>query len=381
MKKISKTYLNKPFFLENEGQTDLIKLPKRGDIARGVIINKSLSRAFVDLGVSGTGVIYEKEFQGEKSRFRDLKIGTNVFAKIIELENEEGYVELSLNQAVRELFWKELEQKEEDGEIIKVKILGANKGGLLATIAGVKGFLPTSQLSAEYYPRVANHINRPIKILEELKKLVGKSIEVKILNLEKNEDRIILSEKAAKQEKLQEIIKNKYKQGDVVEGEVGFITNFGVFLKIDKENNIEGLVHISELDWQLIENPNEIVKIGQKIKTKITEITENKILLSLKQLKKNPWEDIKKKLKKDDIVDGSPLKINSFGAFITLSLNGKKNGLKLQGLCHVSEFGTIKKMEESLKIGEKYKFKILSIDPEKYQIGLGFIAPDKKVKK
>ena len=377
MKKISKTYLKKPFFLKNQEQSDLIKLSEKGEIIKGIIIDKSLSRVFVDLGVLGTGIIYEKEFQGEKNRFKNLKIGTNIFAKVIELEDEEGYVELSLNQAVRELFWNELEQKKEAGEIIKIKISGANKGGLLATVAGVKGFLPTSQLSEEYYPKVDSHIDKSSKILDELKKLIGKSVEVKILDIDKKENNFILSEKAVKQEKIKEIIKKKYKEGEVIEKKISFITKFGVFLEIDKKNNIEGFIHISELDWQLVKNPNEIVEVGQKVKAKIIKIMENKIFLSLKHLKKNPWEDIQKKLKKDDIIDGKPVKLNFFGALIELFPTGKKN-LKVRGLCHISEFETIKKMEENLKIGKKYKFKVLTIDPEKYQISLGFIVPDKK---
>ncbi len=376
MKKTFRSRFGKFTFLKNQNQDNdnLVKIPQINDIVEGKIINKSKSCIFIDLGVLGTGIIYGKEFQEAINELRDAKIGANICAKIIELDNEKGYIELSLKQAAHELAWKKLEEKKEKEEIIEVKILGANKGGLLTEINGIKGFLPTSQLSNEYYPQIEKEdVNKPLKILEKLKKNIGKILKVKIIDLEKGENKFILSEKLVEKQRIKKIIEKKYKKGDVIEGEITGIVNFGVFLDINKKENIKGFIHISELDWQLVKNPSDMVKIGQKVKAKIVEIAEDKIFLSLKQLKKNPWEEITKKLKKHDIIKGKVSKIDVFGALVDLFYDDKKDNFKPQGLCHISTFGSLKKMEENLKVGQEYEFKILLIEPEKYRISLELI--------
>jgi len=206
-------------------------------------------------------------------------------------------------------------------------------------------------------------------------------MKVKIFDFDQKEEKLILSEKAKETEKLKEILKN-YKVGNIVEAEITGIADFGAFVKFlpsealpcqqaglakkDSVGPIEGLIHISELDWQLIEDPSEIVKVGQKVKAKIIDISNGKASLSLKALKKDPWKDIEKKYKKDDAANGKVIKFNPFGAFVQISP-------KIQGLCHVSEFGSQKKMEEVLKIGEKYDFQILSIEPAEHRMSLRLV--------
>ncbi len=343
-------------------KNDLVKPPKVGEIIEGKVIGKERSALFLDLGALGTGIIYGREFQEAKEELKNLKIGDSVFAKIVELENEAGYIELSVSQASNELIWEGLKQKKEKGETIAVKILGANRGGLLTEISGVSAFLPVSQLSPEHYPRVEG--GDSTKILKELQKFIGETLEVKIFDLSPKEKRLILSEKVKEIEKIKEILK-KYKTGEIVEGEITGITDFGVFIKFGAEN-LEGLIHISELDWAIIADPSEIVKVGEKVKAKIIEISDDKISLSLKALKKDPWEGIEKKYKKGDIISGKVTKFNPFGAFIQITP-------KIQGLCHISEFGTKTKMEEKLKIDKKYDFQILSIDPEAHRMTLKLI--------
>ena len=340
-------------------KNNLLKPPQVGKIIEGKIIGRGRSAIYLDLGTFGTGIIYGKEFQEAKEEIKDLKIGDTVFAKIIDLENEDGYIELSLSQASDELTWEKLKQKKEASETLKVKISGANKGGLLTEVSGIPAFLPVSQLLPEHYPRVEGAESS--KILKELQKFVGKELEVKIFDLDPKENKLILSEKAKESEKIKEILKN-YQVGDIVEGEITGITDFGVFIKFGKEG-LEGLIHISELDWQLIEDPNEIVKVGQKVKAKIISISNDRVSLSLKALKKDPWEEIEKKYKKGNVVSGVVTKFNPYGAFVKLSP-------KIQGLCHISEFGTKTKMESTLKIGEKYNFQILSIDPKEHRMSL-----------
>jgi len=353
-------------------KNELLKPPKVGEIVKGKIINKGNASVFLDLGIWGTGIIYGKEFYDARDKLKKLKIGDVLFAKIMDLENEDGFIELSLTRAGKELAWEELQEKKEKDENIVIKILGANKGGLLTEISGIPAFLPVSQLSSEHYPKVEGA--DPQKILKALQKFVGKEMEVKIFDINPKEEKLILSEKAKETKKIKEILKN-YKIGDIVEGEITGVVDFGAFIKFSppehKEIEIEGLIHISELDWQLIEDPAEIVKVGEKVKAKIVDISNDKVSLSLKALKKNPWEEIEKKYKKGDIIKGKVTKLNPFGAFVQITP-------KIQGLCHISEFGSQKKMEESLEIGKEYDFQILTIEPKEYRISLRLVKNNKK---
>jgi len=353
-------------------KNNLVKPPKVGEIIEGKVIGKERQALFLDLGNIGTGIIYGKEFQEAKEELKNLKIGDGVFAKIVDLENELGYIELSVSQASNELIWEGLKQKKEKGEIIAVKISGANRGGLLTETSGISAFLPVSQLLPEHYPRVEGGDSS--KILIELQKFIGKTLEVKIFDLSPREKKLILSEKVKEIEKIKEILK-KYEVGQVVEGEITGITDFGVFVKFGtpptlnppaSEPLLEGLIHISELDWTIVADPAEIVKVGEKLRAKIIDISDDKISLSLKALKKDPWRDIEKKYKKGDIISGKVTKFNPFGAFVQIAP-------KIQGLCHISEFGNQIRMTERLKIDKKYDFQILSIDPEEHRMTLKLV--------
>jgi len=343
-------------------EQSLLNPPRVGDIVEGKIIGKGQSTVYVDLENKGAGIIYGREFYAAKNELRNLKTGDKVFAKIIDLETEKGYIDLSLTEAGKEMGQEQLRHKKEEGLTVKVKIVGANKGGLLAETDGLRGFLPVSQLSSEHYPRIEGADKN--KILNHLQQLIGQELEVKILNMDSRKEVLVFSEKATETEKIKEILK-KYKVGDVVEGEITGIVDFGAFIKFYADSEeIEGLIHISELDWQLIEDPGEIVKVGQKIQAKIIEITEDgRVSLSLKALKKDPWENIEERHKKGDVVEGKVTKFNPFGAFV-----GIEN--KIQGLAHISEFGTKNEMEKILKIGQSYKFKILQIDSREHKMTL-----------
>jgi len=354
-------------------KNDLTKPPKIGEIVEGKIIGFGRSAVYLDLGFLGTGIIYGREFFEGKEILKKLKIGDKILNKIIDLENEEGYIELSIAQAGKDLAWQQLVQKKEEGEILKVKILDANKGGLLAEVSGVPAFLPVSQLSSEHYPRIEGGDQE--KISKELKKFVGQELEVKIFDLSPREGKLILSERAKETDKIKEILKN-YKVGDVVEGEITAVLDFGAFLKFPArqqpepqamagggKENLEGLIHISELDWKLIEDPMEVVKVGEKVKAKIIKIADDKVFLSLKALKPNPWEIFAKEHNKGEIVSGEIVKLNPFGSFVKVEE-------KIQGLIHISEFGSLEKMEEILEIGKKYDFEILEIQPKEHRLTL-----------
>jgi small subunit ribosomal protein S1 len=336
-----------------------------GSTVEGKVVARDRSSLFIDLGINGTGIIYGREFYNVKEIAKSLEIGDKVHAKIVELENDEGYRELSLKDATKEISWQRLKELRDSEQILSVRITGVNKGGLLTSLDNIQAFLPVSQLAPEHYPRVADADKS--KILKELQKFIGKTLEVKILDLLATENKLILSEKAKSEEKTKETLKN-YNRGDVVDGEITGIADFGAFIKFpadaeDKNDQIEGLIHISELDWQLVENPVEVVKVGETVKAQIININNNQVFLSLKSLKKNPWEEIEKEYKKGDVIKGKVTKFSAFGAFVEIKP-------KIRGLCHISEFESKEKMEEQLKVGETYNFTVLLIEPREHRMSL-----------
>jgi len=357
-------------------QSSSIKTPRIGEIIEGKVIGKGKASVFFDLGIFGAGVIYGKEFYDSKRSMKSLKTGDTVISKITELENEDGYIELSLAKASKEIAWETLKQKYDNSETFPAKILGANKGGLLAEVSGIPAFLPASQLSSANYPKVENGDNQ--KILKALQKLVGRELEVKVFDLNQKENKLILSEKTKENIKIKEMLKS-FNIGDIVEGEITGVVNFGAFLKFqvplkeesDETESLEGLIHISELDWQLIKDPLEVVKVGDKVKAKIIDISNGKVSLSLKALKTDPWSSIA--LKKGDTIKGKVTKFNPFGVFVQLILEKNKDGKTIQGLCHISEFGSQAKMEETLKIGQEYNFQISSIEAQDHKMSLKLV--------
>ncbi len=364
--------------------SDSIVPPSIGSIVEGKVVARDRSSLFIDLGNQGTGIIYGREFYEVKDAIKNLAIGDIVHAKIVELENEDGYRELSLRDATKDINWQKLKELKESGEIITVKITGVNKGGLLTNINNIPAFLPVSQLSPENYPRVIDADKA--KILKELQKFIGKTLEVKILDLLAQENKLILSEKAKTEQAIKQIL-NNYKKGDIIEGKITGIADFGVFIRFplveeiesqnntetadkqqeNKDSSIEGLIHISELDWQLVQNPAEVVKVDEIIKAQIIDIKNNQVFLSLKSLKENPWEKIEKDYKKGDNIQGKVISFSPFGAFVEVLP-------KIRGLCHISEFASQKELEDSLKIGETYNFEILLIEPKEHRMSLKLIV-------
>ncbi len=337
---------------------------KVGDIVDGIILEKEGARVYIDLGIFGTGIIYGREYQNARDLIKGMKPFDGVAAKVVDLENEDGMVELSVKEAGAEIAWKDIKDLKESGDAIELRVLDSNKGGLVIEFKGIKGFLPASQLNAAHYPRVEG--GDKDKISEELKLLVGQTLSVTILDTDPKADKLIFSEKGGESEDVKKIIE-KYKVGDVVDGEVTGVVEFGIFLKI--EDNLEGLAHISELDWALVENPSQLFKIGDKAKAKIIAIEGDKISLSLKALKPDPWEINKEKYKKGDIVTGKILRLNKFGALVLLEAG-------IYGLAHISEFGSEKQMRDSIEANKSYVFQIVVFQPENRKLSLSFLGKD-----
>lgn len=344
--------------------------PKINELVKGTIISASKSEIHVDLNGIATGVVRGRERYDEADEYKNLQPGDVVEATVLELENENGEVELSFQSAGKQKSWQTLKDLARDGNIVGVTIMEANKGGLMVRLENIIGFLPVSQLSPEHYPRVPGGDKN--RIFEILKTYINKKFEVKVLDVSEEEEKLIVSEKAAWEETQKDIL-NKYKVGMIVEGTVTAITDFGIFVEFS--DKLEGLIHISEIAWQRIDDPNNFVKVGQQVKAEIIGIENSKIFLSMKKLSKDPWDGIEKKYKIGDKIAGTVIKSNPFGLFVEIEKN-------IQGLAHISQLG--QKNEQAIaemKAGDKGEFYIVSLDPKNHRLGLGLNKPKEEKKK
>lgn len=340
---------------------DAVKTLEVGDLVEGTVLLIDGMHMYVDLPPYGTAVIYGREFMNARDMIKNINVGDTIKGKIVERENEDGYVELSLKEARQALVWSDAEKAMKSEETLELTVKEANKGGLIVEWQGIAGFLPASQLKSENYPRVDD--GNKDEILKELRKLTGKKLSVTIIGVNPKEGKLIFSEKGNSKEDKKEII-TKYHVGDEIDGEVTGVVDFGIFLKV--ENGLEGLVHISEIDWSLVDDPRSMYKLGDKVKAKVIEIKDGKISLSIKALKENPWNIAAKKYKKDDTVAGVVIKFNKHGALVSIEEG-------VAGLVHVSEFGDEKKLKEALSLGKSYNFKITLFDPKEHKMTLSYV--------
>jgi len=339
---------------------DDIAVPQVGDIVEGEVLSSSKSEVKLDINGIMTGVVRGREMYSEAKEYASLKPGDKIEATVIEPENENGELELSFRHAGQQKAWVNLKEAYANNTPISVRVSEANRGGLIVNYMQIQAFLPVSQLSPENYPRVSGGDKN--KILEKLKSLIGNELEVKVINLDKNEEKLIVSEKEAWQERQKDVI-SQYKVGMIVEGTITAVTNFGVFVSFGE--NLEGLIHISELAWQRIDDPSDLFKAGDIIKAEIINIEGSKIFLSAKKLAEDPWKDIAKKYTIGATAKGVIQKINSFGLFVELEKD-------IHGLAHVSQLSLApgEKLEQKFKIGDELEFVIMSIEPEEHRLGL-----------
>ncbi|MCL5666434.1 MAG: S1 RNA-binding domain-containing protein [Patescibacteria group bacterium] len=347
-----------------------IKVLKTGDMVEGTLISVGKNEVYVDLEGYGVGVVRGRELYDDEATLNSLKPGDKIFVSVVEPENKEGIAELSLRQAGQERVWQTLRSKLESKEVVRTKILEANKGGLMVEINNVLGFLPVSQLSLEHYPRVEDGDKN--KILQVLQSYVGQLFDVQIITADSNEEKLIVSEKAVYEKEVEQKL-GELKIGQVVEGTVTGVVDFGAFVKF---GDLEGLVHISELAWQRIENPKDIIRVGQKVQAKVISIDKGRVSLSIKQLQPDPWLEAVKKYQIGQKVTGKVTKIMPFGVFVELDKD-------IQGLAHIMELShdAIKNAEEVLKAGEEKEFKIISIEPAEHRLGLSLKALHETSKK
>ncbi len=332
-----------------------IKQLKTGDVIEGVITSVKKHEVWLDLGANGVGVVLRREIgHGQK-----LEVGEKVTTSVVDPEMEEGYALLSMRRAVKDRGWDELQRSFEAGEIIEITPYDANRGGLLVESEGIRGFLPVSQLAAGHYPRVSGADKD--EILQKLNALVGKPIRVRILDVSRKDNKLIFSEKEAIKDDMQSRL-TELNVGDEVTGVVTGVIDFGAFVNVD---GIEGLVHISEISWERVEDPRDYVKNGQEIKAKIIAIDKDRLSLSIKQMTEDPWLKEVKSFKKGDVVEGKITRITPFGAFVQLSPS-------VEALVHVSEMSDDEGVdpEKIFQLNQKKQFKVIEIDTEARKIAL-----------
>lgn len=354
---------NSPLSQLIKHEPEIFAMPKVGDLIEAKLIAKTSHAVYFDLGSYGNGIVYGAEYANAKNTIKELKSGDVVPAKILDLENENGYIELSISEASQQKMWREVKEIFEKDEPIKVKITGANSGGVTAEISSIKAFMPVSQLANEHYPRVDDASRA--KIAEELKKFVGQEFTVKVLDVNTRNNKLIISERAAAEQNTKDLL-TKYSVGQIIDGIISGVADFGAFIRFADEPLIEGLIHISEIDHKAIDNPKEVVKVGDLVKAQITEIKNGRVSLSLKALKPDPWQKVEDKYKAGEIIEGKIAKFNPFGAFIELDA-------EIHGIIHVSEFGGIEEMRNALEVGKEYSFLIDSVKPQEKRILLKLV--------
>ncbi len=341
-------------------------LPKVGQILDGQVISVSKSNVLVDLASIGIGIVYPGEFYDSPDRMRSLKPGDHASAMLLELENDEGYRELSLKAAQMTTAWQRIKELKDSGEIVTTSITNINKGGLIVEIEGIQGFLPLSQLSSEHYPKVEG--GDTTKIVQALQKFKGQEFRVKILDFSEEENKLIVSERAIQEETAKEELA-KLKIGDTVEGTITEVTDFGAFVQLSE--TLDGLIHSSEIAWRYVEDPHEILHPGDIVKAKIISLEGGRVSLSLKALSEDPWQTVEQTYGVGQKITGKIIKIRTNGAFVELPND-------IVGILPIAEFGGQNPVDV-VKVGEIYDFAIVSIDAKDHKLILTLEKAEKKI--
>jgi len=325
-----------------------------GDSVECAVLQVSAHRVLCDVKGLTCGFVPEKEFSFDT---KELTPGDKVIGSVMSMEGKDGMIILSLRRADRDKLWDTLKEKMEKHSTLNVRVASANRGGLMVDAGGLTGFLPVSQLSVDHYPRVEG--GDPGQILYKLKKLVGESVTVKIIAADKDEEKLIFSEKEAVSDALGGV-ETLFEIGEIVEGVISGIAPFGLFINL---KSIEGLIHISEVSWDHVSDLNKEFKVAQTVKAKVVKIENGKVSLSIKRLTDDPWLEQMKALAVGQKVDGEVGKVTAYGAFVKLSGG-------LEGLVHAGSTGGDPEKVKALKVGEKKKFEVIELKPESRRIGL-----------
>lgn len=341
----------------------VFQIPVLGSLVEGEVIDIFGNKILVDLHGVAVGIISGKESRDSGDTLMSLSPGSSISAYVIEGENDEGYYVLSLRRASQERTWRKFMRAYELGEVITVTIHEANKGGLLVVVDGIKGFIPVSQLAPLHYPRVDGANSS--QILSRLQKLVGIEMKVKIINVDQTGGKLILSEKAAIEDQRLETLKN-LAIGQTVSGMISGVVKFGIFIAFE---GLEGLVHISEIEWGHVKDPLNYGRIGDPVSVQVIGIDGDKISLSMKRLTPDPWKKAAEKYQVGSVVKGRVDRITQFGVFLKLEDD-------ISGLIHLSELALepVKDPQKVVKLGQTVEAKIITINPDDHRIGLSLKA-------
>jgi small subunit ribosomal protein S1 len=336
---------------------------KPGELVEGTVVYKGKNKLLLDIEGVATGIISGRELRDSFNTFRDLQMGEVVTALVLEEENDEGMIVLSLRMASQQKAWDRFHRLVENETTMDFVPQEANKGGLLANIDGIRTFLPVSQLAPVNYPRVNNA--DASEIISRLQKFVGHKFTVKIITMDEEAGKIVVSEREAMSEQRAKALEH-LKIGDVKDGMVSGIVKFGLFVAFD---GLEGLVHISEIAWGHVKNPSEFAQIGDKVTVKVIGVDGEKLSLSIKQMTKDPWEEIAERYPVGKRVTGTVVRFADYGAFLKLEKD-------INGLVHLSELAHTKITDpaEALTIGQKVDAQVINIDVDERRIGLSVKA-------
>ena len=334
-----------------------------GELIEGIVIFKGKNKMLIDLNGVSTGIVSGRELRESMNTFRELNVGDIVASLVLEEENDEGMVVLSLRMASQQKAWDRFNKMIENDKTMKFTAQEANKGGLLANIDGIRTFLPVSQLSPSNYPRVNNADTT--EIISRLAKFIGHTFTVKIITLDESAGKIVVSEREAMAEERSKALEH-LAIGSAKDGIVSGIVKFGLFVAFD---GLEGLVHISEIAWGHVKNPSEFAQVGDRVKVKIIGIDGEKLSLSIKQMSKDPWEEIAERYPVGKKVEGTVARFADYGAFLNLEKD-------ITGLVHVTEISheKIQDPAQALKIGQKVEAQVINIDIDERRIGLSIKA-------
>jgi len=331
-----------------------IKRIQIGDVLQGIIIKQKKGELFVDLSPYGVGRLYGIEYLKAKKIIKDLKEGKEVTVKIIGLDDGNGNFEIEIQDTKFNNKWGKLKEIFEKKENIELEIKDVNSGGLIVEIENIKGFVPVSQLSPENYPRVENNDKK--KILNHLKTFVGKNMTLKIITLDPNSGKIILSERAAKIEEYQKVLKN-LEVGGIIEVRVLGLSNFGIFVRVSENPTIDGLIHISEIPDNL-KNLEENFKKGDIIKAQVLKIEKDRVNLGLRYLIDQMWFEFSEKYKPNDNLTGKIIhKDSNILAIAEIVSNPEIKGIILEDV-------------DDLEINKEYTLTILELDPKEKKLVL-----------
>ena len=346
-----------------------VDLPQPGEIRSGVIASISHSQILVSIGAKSEGVISGKELEQLSPKEREaLKIGQEIKVFVIHPEDAGGNVVLSFRRAQEQLSWENVDKLLAENSVIESKITGFNKGGLIVTVEGLRGFVPSSQISAMRRTQVTGDTPE-----QRWQKMVGQPISVRVVEVDKERRRLILSERAASTETRQSIkerVLEELEEGKTYTGRVTSLADFGAFINV---NGADGLVHLSELSWDHITHPREVLEVGQEIKVKVINVDREKkrIGLSVRALQEDPWRARVQKYSVGQLVEGVITRLTKFGAFARLEGD-------IEGLIHISEISDhrIEHPKEALKEGDVKSLRVIRIDPDQHRIGLSLRKVD-----